>query len=182
MATTPLQLSGSLLLASPTLRDGIFDHSVVLVAEHSKKDGAFGVILNHPTGREVGQFLDSPEFAPLSRIPVHVGGPVAQDQLVFAAFSQGPDNQLNFAMRLPVDQAVAKAKSPGVVVRAFIGYSGWTAGQLEGELKRDAWITTSPDSSLPGRQHDQSLWRELLQSISPFHRILAEAPADPGRN
>lgn len=179
---TSTKLSGTILLASPALRDGVFDRSVVLLAEHSKSDGAYGVILNQPTGREVAQFLDDPDFAPLARIPVHFGGPVARDQLIFVSFSRGPKNHLRYQVRLSVEDAVEQVKRPGVVLRAFVGHSGWTAGQLEDELQRDAWIIVKADGGLPGMPHDRSLWRNLLASISPFHRVMAEAPPFPELN
>lgn len=182
MSDVSIQLAGSLLLASPALRDGIFDRSVILLSEHGLKEGAYGLILNQPTGREVAQFLQQPEFEPLARVPVHMGGPVSQDQLTFASFSKGKKGQLKFNLRLPAEEAIAQLKRPGVVVRAFIGYSGWSAGQLEGELKRQAWIPLQPNASLPGMPHDSSLWTELLQGISPFHRLMANAPRDPDLN
>ncbi|GAA5483495.1 YqgE/AlgH family protein [Haloferula sargassicola] len=179
---TSTKLSGALLLASPALRDGTFDRSVILLAEHSAGDGAYGVILNRPTGREVAQFLDKPEFAPLARVPVHIGGPVSRDQLIFCSFGRGQKNRLRFQMRLSAEEAAEQVKRPGVVLRAFVGYAGWSAGQLEDELKRDAWITARADASLPGRPHDGSLWRELLADISPFHRLMANAPPFPEQN
>jgi putative transcriptional regulator len=67
-------------------------------------------------------------------------------------------------------------------VRAFIGYSGWTAGQLENELRRPAWFPVNPQPDLLGHEHDPELWAELLRGLSPLHRILAEAPDDPFLN
>lgn len=182
MSEAPLHLEGLLLLADPSLRDGIFDHSVVLLADHSAEDGAFGVILNHPTGHEVGDFLKEEEFAPLARIPVHLGGPVSREQLSFSAFWWNPKDGLHWQLRLPADQAMQRARQPGMVVRAFVGYSGWTSGQLENELRRKSWITAKPDAALFGREHDRKLWRELLRGLSPYHQVLAESPPNPELN
>ena len=63
-----------------------------------------------------------------------------------------------------------------------VGYSGWSAGQLEGELRRNSWITAAPKSDLLGQEHDRSLWAEVLRALSPFHRILAESPDNPFLN
>ncbi|MCU0795871.1 MAG: YqgE/AlgH family protein [Akkermansiaceae bacterium] len=178
----PIDLSGKLLLASPTLRDGIFDHSVIYLAHHSSDDGALGVILNHPTGREVAQFLPQPDFEPLARIPVHVGGPVARDQLTFATFRRGKSGHFDFRLRISAADAIEHAHTPGTVVRAYIGYSGWTAGQLEGELEGQSWITLAPGKELPGLSHDRDLWHRLMSSVSPFHRLMADAPRDAGLN
>ncbi|BCX49991.1 YqgE/AlgH family protein [Haloferula helveola] len=182
MPDAQIQLEGTLLLATPALRDGIFDRSVILLADHSAKEGAFGLILNHPTGHEVGHFLKQEEFSALERIPVHIGGPVSPEQLTFSAFWWNPHDGLHCQVRLPAEEAIQRTKQPGVLVRAFIGYSGWSAGQLEQELRRDSWITAKPNPELLGKAHDQGLWSELLRSMSPYHHILSEAPGDPGLN
>jgi len=182
MSDAQIQLEGSLLLADPSLRDGIFDHSVILLANHSAEDGAFGLILNRPTGHRVGHFLKDPEFAALERIPVHIGGPVSSQQLTFSAFWWNEHDGLHWQLRLPAEEAIRRSRQPGIIVRAFVGYSGWSAGQLEQELRRNSWITARPDGSLFGKEHDRSLWSEILRSLSPYHRLLADSPEDPTLN
>ncbi len=182
MADAQIALTGTLLLATPSLRDGIFDRSVILLAEHSAEDGAFGLILNHPTGQEVGHFLQQPEFEPLARIPVHIGGPVSRGQLTFSAFWWNPHDGLHWQIRLPANEAIQRSKQPGVIVRAFVGYSGWTGGQLENELRHQSWIPVKPARDLLGKPHDPELWADILRSMSPFHRLLVDAPASPELN
>lgn len=178
----PIQLQGQLLLADPSLRDGTFHRSVILLAEHQADQGAFGLILNQPTGKTVGDFLHGEEFAALQQLQVHHGGPVAEDQLTFSSFWWSKKLGLRWAIRLSAKGAVAHSHRPGRIVRAYIGYSGWTAGQLENELRRSSWIAARPQPDLLGQAHDPQLWSELLRHISPLHRILAEAPEDPTLN
>lgn len=178
----PIQLHGQLLLADPSLKQGTFNRSVILLAEHQPANGAFGFILNHPTGKSVGDMLTTPEFEPLQHLPVHDGGPVSQDELTFASFWWSKKVGLRWALRISLEDAVAQSQRPGRIVRAFLGYSGWSAGQLEGELRRGSWVTARPQPDLLGRQHDIALWADLLRSVSPLHRILAEAPDDPSLN
>jgi putative transcriptional regulator len=182
MPESPIQLRGSLLLADPSLRDGIFDHSVILVAEHSAADGAFGLIINQPTGKVVADYLDKPGFESLAGIPVFTGGPVALDQLTFSALWWSRKQGLRFAVRISLEDAIKHARRSGTIVRAFVGHSGWSPGQIESELRRNAWITTRPAEELLGADHDRRLWRTLLRGISPLHSILAEAPANPVLN
>ncbi len=182
MSDTQIELAGTLLLATPSLRDGIFDRSVILLADHSAEDGALGLILNQPTGHEVGHFLHKPEFEALARIPVHVGGPVSREQLTFSAFWWNPNDGLHWQMRLPAKEAIVRTKQPGVIVRAFIGYSGWTGGQLENELRRQSWIPAKPGPDLLGKPHDEDLWADILKNMSPYHRLLVDAPPEPGLN
>jgi putative transcriptional regulator len=179
---SPIRLRGQLLLADPSLRDGIFHRSVVLLADHSADEGAYGLILNHPSGHQVGDVLKDEEYSSLSRIPVHVGGPVAQEHLTFAALWWTSDKGLRFATRISAPDAIKHAQNSGTLVRAFVGYSGWSEGQLEGELRRQSWITVKPTSELLARTHDETLWCETLRAISPFHKIIAEAPQNPFLN
>ncbi len=178
----PVLLRGKLLLADPSLRDGTFDRSVILLTSHDPEDGAAGLILNHPTGKVVGDFLKGVEFAGLRNLPVHEGGPVMRDQMTFSSFWWSRKKGLHWAMRISALQAAEHACKPGRIVRAFIGYSGWSPGQLENELKRHSWFPVSPVADLLGQPHDRSLWRFILRGMSPFHRILSEAPQDPFLN
>lgn len=179
---SPIRLQGQLLIASPSLQDGIFNRSVILVAEHSAEEGAFGLILNQPSGHTVGDFLKDEEYTPLARVAVHVGGPVAREHLTFAAIWWSEDKGLRFATRISATDAVKHAQNSGTLVRAFVGYSGWSEGQLEGELRQQSWIATKPSAELLARSHDDSLWKETLSGISPFHKIIAETPGDPFLN
>ena len=178
----PIQLQGQLLLADPSLRSGAFHRSVVLLAEHHSDEGAFGLILNHPTGKVVGDLLHGEDFAPLRQLAVYEGGPVAPDQLTFSSLWWSKKLGLRWALRISAEQAVIHSQRPGRIVRAFVGYSGWSPGQLENELRCSSWIATRPKPDLLGHAHDRSLWSDLLRNLSPLHRILAEAPNDPSLN
>ena len=175
-------LAGSLLFASPALRGAPFERSVILLSQHSAEDGAFGLILNQPTGQSVGDVLQDPAFHPLRHISVHQAGPVAEDQLFFAALWWDGTQGLRLAQQISAEEAMVQQKKSGTLVRAFIGYSGWSPGQLEEEIEQNAWIVAPTPPQLLGLSHERSLWQEALRSISPFHRLLAEAPRDPSAN
>jgi Putative transcriptional regulator len=179
---SPIFLNGQLLLADPSLRDGIFNRSVILLAEHSPQDGAVGLILNHPTGHVVGELIKDEHFNALRHLPVYDGGPVDRDQLTFSALWWNHHHGLRWALRISAEDAIKHSQQSGTLVRAFIGYSGWSSGQLETELRRNAWIATRPLPDLLGHDHDRTLWKDLLRPLSPFHRLLAEAPEDPFLN
>jgi putative transcriptional regulator len=178
----PADLQGKLLLADPSLRDGTFDKSVILLTHHSTVEGAHGLILNHPTGRVVGDFLTAEEFAALRHLPVHEGGPVSRDQLTLSSFWWSRKLGLRWAVRISASEAADHAHRPGRIVRAFIGYSGWSSGQLEGEMRRQSWFAVGPEPDLLGSAHDQALWTALMGRISPLHRVLAQAPDHPQLN
>lgn len=169
-------------MADPSLRDGIFYRSVILLAEHYKDEGSLGLILNRPTGKTVEELLKGKEFEPLRQVAVHDGGPVAQDQLTFSSFWWSKTRGLRYAIRISAEKAAEHTRKPGRIVRAFLGYSDWSPGQLENELRHSSWITALPQANLLGFEHDRKLWAELLRPISPLCRVLAEAPDDPTLN
>ena len=177
-----MNLQGQLLLAAPSLGEGVFHRSVILLAAHSPGDGAFGLVLNHPTGRHIGDLLSDKAFAPLRNVPVHHGGPVEVEQLTFTAMWTDPSGELHWEARISADQAIERVKDPSILVHAFVGHSGWSAGQLEGELRGASWIPARPHPNLIRLEHDLSLWAALLRQLSPYHQILAEAPSDPLQN
>ncbi len=175
-------LAGSLLFACPSLRGGPFERSVILLSQHSAEDGAFGLILNSPTGQVVGDVLQDAAFHPLRHLSVHQAGPVADDQLFFAALWWEDTHGLRLAQQISAEEAIVQQKKSGTLVRAFIGYSGWSPGQLEEEIEQNTWVVTPTPTQLLGLPHDRSLWYEALRALSPFHRLLAEAPQNPGAN
>lgn len=173
--------SGVLLISDPSLRDGIFTKSVILLAEHSK-EGAFGLILNQPTRKTVGHYLKDEEFASLARIPVFVGGPVAKEHLTFSAIWKDSNGELGYQVRISAQQAAEWMQKPGVLVRAFLGYSGWDAGQLEAEMENHSWVSAAAPDGFLSLAHDESLWENTLSPLSAYHRLLALCPANPWLN
>ena len=179
----PIQLQGQLLLADPSLRDGIFNRSVILLAEHGADD------------RRVRPDPQPPDRKNRRRFPQGRGIRCRCSSLPSTTAARSPPTNSRFRPSggaknkacagpsgSPPKAAVTHAHRPGRIVRAFIGYSGWTAGQLENELRRNSWIAARPQPDLLGQVHDPQLWTELLRRISPLHRILAEAPDDPTLN
>ncbi len=170
------------MVADPSLRDSIFHKSVVLLAQHSTAEGAFGLILNQPSEYTVGDMLKDESLSPLARIPVFVGGPVAREHLTFVVFSLSENNQLEYSIRISAEEAIERSQQSGVLVRAFSGYAGWNPGQLEEELDRNSWVTSPAPTDFLGKTHDVSLWGDTLKSLSPFHRLLSLCPTDPWLN
>jgi putative transcriptional regulator len=177
-----LDLAGSLLLAHPAMRDPNFRRSVVLLSSHGD-DGAMGVVLNRPLGKRLGDL--NAEFAagPLAAVPVYQGGPVQTKQLLLAAWQPDPlaaGYRLYFG--IDVDKAEVLKAEEGVRVRAFLGYSGWSKGQLENEIRQNTWVITPANPDLLEEPEGQGLWRSILSGLSPEWKLMAEEPEDPGSN
>ncbi|MDB4409066.1 YqgE/AlgH family protein [Akkermansiaceae bacterium] len=168
-------LQNQFLISDPALRDGMFHRTVVFLVEHNETNGALGFILNRPSGQLVGDFLKGEEFSPISHVQVHVGGPVSQDHMTFAAFWE-EEGHFRYASRISAEEAVEFSHQPGRLVRAFVGYSAWDSGQLEGELETHSWFTNAVIPSLLGHTHDTNLWKKVLNQMSAYHQLIAKAP------
>ena len=173
-------LRGSLILADPSLRDPNFSRTVLLLTEHSAATGAHGYVLNRPLGRKVGDVLDAEEFAPLREVPLFVGGPVATGQLSFTSLHWDGE-AVRYDTHLSAEEARSR-HAEGFAVRAFVGYAGWAAGQLEGEIAAGAWwvVDASPDDALSAEPEE--LWRSVLRRQPGGLRMFANYPANPAMN
>jgi putative transcriptional regulator len=180
---SPVTLAGSLLIAHPALLDPNFRKTVLLLSTHSDEEGSFALILNRPADRTVGEVLPHQELGPLARVPLFLGGPVSQDQLVFAAFRWRPDSdRLECRHHLMIGDAQEAVEEEDTVVRAFVGYAGWSKGQLEAELAQKAWLVTKPARDVLAIEKCPTLWRELTSGFGPWFKMVAEAPDDPSVN
>ncbi len=175
-------LSGSLLLAHPVLRDPNFRHSVILLSAHTD-DGAMGIVLNRPTGQHLGEVNEAFAGGKLATVPVYKGGPVSTEQLILAAWMASSD-EASFKLYFGIDPAKAlELGAAGMELRAFLGYAGWTGGQLEGELRQNTWVVRPVGGEeLLTNMSGRSMWRELLTDISPELRVLADEPENPEVN
>jgi putative transcriptional regulator len=177
-STEPAPIAGSLLLASPVMDDPNFSRTVIFMAAHSAKDGAFGYILNRPLEQKVGDLLPDQNLGALGDVPVFVGGPVATDKLAFASLQWNKRKRtLRCQTHLSVSDAIAALKR-GHDVRGFVGYSGWTGGQLENELRRRSWITTQARPLVLTADPPTELWDAILHDMGPVFGLMAGMPAD----
>ena len=175
-------LRGSLLLAAPLLSDPNFSRTVLYLAAHSEKDGAFGYILNRPLDKTVSELLPTEDMGRLARIPVFLGGPVATDKLSFASMQwSNKKNTLKCQTHLSVDDALYELDM-GHEVRAFVGYSGWSEGQLEGEMKHRSWIATPPKPIVMTSGDLTNLWSDILEKMGPRYDLMSRMPEKPGMN
>lgn len=176
-----MDYQGQLLLADPAMREGSFRQSAILVADHSETEGTFGVALNRPTGRIVKDYIDTADLPALAHVKVFAGGPVGKDHLTFAAFWK-KDGVVHYRTRLLAAAAERHLQQNGAIVHAYVGYSGWSVGQLDEEMEQTAWHLAPLDPWLLREPHNQRLWQEALASLSPYHRILSLAPEHPFEN
>lgn len=182
--------AGTLLLANTDLLEPTFRRSVIYVVEHND-GGTLGVVLNRPSETAVYNVL--PQWADLAAKPktMFIGGPVKRDAaLCLGALRAGVDPQGLVGLRhvsgrlvmvdLDADPATIEPFVEGV--RIYAGYSGWTIGQLEGEIERDDWIVLSALPSDVLYEQRVDLWARILRRQPLPISILATHPIDVSRN
>ncbi len=180
----PQNLTGSLLIAHPNMLDPNFRRSVLFISAHDPNDGAMGVILNRPLDKQVADLVGEAPPDGLADVPVFLGGPVGKNQLMFAAFEweDGSGNSLKLNHNVGVDEAHERAGEDPASIRAFVGYAGWNAGQLEAEMKQKAWILQKPSRDALSAERLPKLWFEIMRGLGPWYKMLAAAPDDPSLN
>lgn len=178
--TTRETLAGSLLLAHPSLKDPNFRRAVVLMSAHNA-EGAMGVVLNRPLHKRLGELSGDFALGPLASVPLFMGGPVQNEQLVLAAWQMRDDGfRLHFG--IDPDKALQLSSEEGTHLRGFLGYSGWSAGQLENEMRQRTWIVADVPEDLLMQAQDDTLWRTVLGREGDEWRLLAGEPEDPEVN
>lgn len=182
MDKTFQSLKGQMLLDSGMLQGSFFHRSVVLICQHDA-DGAFGLVLSRASETKVGDALPSNLPDSLQLQPLFIGGPVQPTALSYLIAGESlkyanvlPDLELGHSLDTLIELADDHAISRQI--RVFAGYSGWSAGQLEAEMKRDAWLCHP--GSLDWIFHDDPahIWQMIMRQKSWKQRLIAESPED----
>jgi len=184
---SPKSLQGHLLLDSGKLRGSCFHRSVVLVCHHNA-EGAFGLILNRPSDNKVGDVIEADLPALLHDEPLFGGGPVQPAALSYlhsgTSLSAGTVvgnvlSDLSVGHDLEELISISRNDVPGRRLRVFAGYAGWGPGQLDEEMRREAWLTERATLDLVFHSAPQGLWGHLLNARGDWQsRLLAVSPDD----
>lgn len=173
-------LRGKLLISSVRLGDPNFARTVVLMLAHDE-GGALGVVLNRP--------IEASVEVPTARKPeIFQGGPCEVRRVTLAVFDEaaGAGKGVGVAPGLrwssEAEEIDGLLQSSLGEARFFLGYSGWSAGQLEGEIEEEAWLV------LPARpEHvfapSEQLWSAARTETMTGGKIdPRKMPGDPSMN
>ena len=170
-------LTGSILVSHPSLRDPQFRRTVLFLSHHSEDEGATGLVLNRPLDQTL------PLIPGGTDVPVFYGGPVEVDRILLASL-QWRDHPTVVAFRAFVgrtgEEMIDEEWLPGL--RAFAGYAGWSRGQLEGEIAEHAWIVVPPTREIVEMDFPNEVWKDIMKKSGPLLHLLSEAPDHPERN
>jgi putative transcriptional regulator len=174
---------GILLIADPFLKDPNFLRTVVFLCDH-REEGSFGFVLNRQYQNTLDELIPELEG---HKLPVFYGGPVQIDTIHF--LHQYPEV-------IPGGQEVLKGVywggdfetvvnlirndeiDPGKI-RFYIGYSGWSDGQLKDEMKEKTWLTVKATRKLVFNQNYEEIWKDSLRHLGGDYEIMVNFPTDP---
>jgi putative transcriptional regulator len=179
---------GTFLVASPRLLDPNFMHAVVLLCDHGPQ-GSYGVIVNRRGDVSLSDLGSDVPLLKGKKDSVWLGGPVGIEQLqvlhtagetVPGALTVMPGVQLGGDPDVLLKALSGAARREGA--KFIVGYSGWGADQLEGELREGAWVVCPASASFIFDREPQTLWRRVLRARGGGYAQLADLPPDPSWN
>lgn len=169
---------GNLLAAEPFMAGGPFKKSVILMCEHSRDEGSLGFILNRGTQFKIDTLIkDFPECD----IPVFYGGPVATDTIhyihrvgdllensreVYPGIFWGGDFT---KLKVLIENGVINPFD----IKFFIGYSGWSPGQIYDELESGSWIVADTDINFVFNTKP-STWSDVVETKGNSYKVIAD--------
>ncbi len=187
MSYDPDQLQkGVFLVAPPVLDDSNFKRSVVLLCEHSNT-GSFGLILNQHIAVDMIDVLKDPGAFTES---IHLGGPVQMDTLHFLhRFGDSVTGSVEVCTNVfwggefdALQETIRNHDAEPTDLRFYLGYAGWSEGQLESEVEAGGWIVTRADSEFVFGVDPASLWRKVMIRMGGEYALLSNYPDEPRLN
>jgi len=177
---------GKLLVSEPYLPDPNFERTIILLCEHNA-EGSFGFVMNKPSLARLGDIMQD-----LKEIdaPVFIGGPVQQDTLHY--IHRLPKLEESTLVKDGIywggnfDQLVSLIETKQVAasdIKFFLGYSGWSVGQIDEELKEESWIVCDKvNEELLFDIKAEAMWQYTLRSMGGRFSVYSNYPEDPRLN
>jgi putative transcriptional regulator len=161
--------AGQVLVASRNLGDPHFAKTVILLV-HYDAQGVLGLVLNHRTDVPLSRVLDSFKAAKDRSDPVYLGGPL-ETAAVFAllqspAKAEGAEHIFGGVYLInskPLFEQTISAQPKPDVFHVYLGYAGWTQGQLQQEVELGAWFIFPPEAGTVFNADPDVLWPEMIR-------------------
>lgn len=180
---------GSLLISEPLMDDKYFSRSAILVLDEPEDGGHFGLILNKPTEMTLRDLM--PDWEEGENVPIYCGGPVDLRRM-FLLHTLGEKLGSNTEV-LPgiyvgadLDKIIEYIEEGGEVdgkLRFFLGYCGWSPGQLSGELNGKTWaVNALPQCENLLKGEGGEYWRREVEDLGEEYRGWLMVPEDPSMN
>ena len=170
---------GKILISEPFLPDTFFNRSIVYLTDHTAQ-GSVGFILNKKLDLKVSAAIE--DFEGWNE-NLSMGGPVAPDTLHYLhnlgdkiPKSVHVEGDIFWGGDIETVRDLIRAGKIGQSqIRFFLGYSGWSEGQLERELKENSWVIAKVNSNIVLNRGDD-IWKKVLRSFKNKYRMWADFP------
>lgn len=178
--------AGILLIADPFLKDPNFMRTVVFLTEHHE-DGTIGFVLNRQYENTLDELIPEVEGF---KLPVYYGGPVQMNTIHFLHrypdIIQGGVEVMKGVFWGGDFEAVISLINAGNAdpdkIRFYIGYSGWSSGQLEKEMNEKTWLTVEAVKKLVFHTNAEEIWKDSLKHLGGEYEMMINFPIDPQLN
>lgn len=173
---------GKILVANPLIMEKYFKRSVVYIIEEGKDDMYAGVVLNKKSKYTLADIVSEAEDFP--EIPVYRGGPVGMNNLFYlhclgnmltGSVHIGGNIYMGMEM-LPVISYMSAGNRTDGFIKFFLGFSGWSPGQLKMEIATDSWGVGNLPYPYKCLKYDEELWRKSVLSLGSGYASWLRVP------
>ena len=152
---------GILLIAEPFLKDPNFSRTVVFICDHHEQ-GSFGFVLNREYGHTIHFLHQYPDL-------------IEGSYEILNGIYWGGDFELAIDL-------LKKGHIDASRIRFYIGYSGWSEGQLKEEMNQKSWLTLEATRKLVFHRNIDEIWKDAVKSLGGDYSIMVNFPTDPQLN
>ncbi|MEQ8705327.1 MAG: YqgE/AlgH family protein [Phaeodactylibacter sp.] len=172
--------NGQVLLAEPFMLDPNFKRAAILLCEHGE-EGSVGFIMNKPLDMQIDALVESfPEFdshvlygGPVQRDTIHylhtVGDLLEGSRPVGNGIYWGGDFE---KLKFLVTSQLIEPKD----IRFFVGYSGWSEGQLDDEMNLGSWVVADMHANYLFNMESGQIWENAMYNKGDAYTVIANMP------
>ena len=180
---------GSLLIANPVLPDPNFSRTVILLCNHDEQ-GSFGLVINRSTQLKAPDLFLNINILKSYNEKIYLGGPVSQSMVFFLCRSPSAAGKLDevcsgvyLGSNLEtLESLYASLENPEQDIRFYLGYSGWSGGQLAEEMEQNSWLVQKANEQFIFLDSESLIWPQAVNSLGEKYQYLTKAPVNPQWN
>lgn len=177
---------GEILIAKPFLQDDYFKRSVIFTVEHNST-GSLGFVFNKPHGlllKDIFPHLKNGNF------PLFEGGPVSENQLFYThTIGQKLTDSIEISNGVfwggnffELSKMIENNELKSNEIKFYIGYSGWSAGQIDVEMEKEMWLIQQANYNELISMPPNKMWGNELDKINSGFKAFSDYPFDPSLN
>jgi putative transcriptional regulator len=180
---------GSLLIANPVLPDPNFSRTVILLCDHDEQ-GSFGLVINRSTHLKAPDLFLNINILKSYNEKIYLGGPVSQSMVFFLCRSPSAAGKLDeicsgvyLGSNLEtLESLYSSLENPEQDIRFYLGYSGWSGGQLAEEMEQNSWLVQRANEQFIFLDSENLIWPKAVNSLGEKYQYLMKAPVNPQWN